>query len=166
MARRVFFSFHHERDIWRVNQVRHSNVVHGTDAAGFFDHSEYEGVKRKGDEAIKRRIREKLVGTSVTIVLIGYETAGRLYVQYEIQKSAEQGNGFLGIFIDHLKNQDGRTDRWLFQPAIPGVPRGHAFPTYDWDKDLDRFRREIEAAGRRADQLRLVGALARGRSRR
>ena len=29
MARRVFFSFHFENDIWRVNQVRNANVVAG-----------------------------------------------------------------------------------------------------------------------------------------
>jgi hypothetical protein len=27
------------------------------------------------------------------------------------------------------------------------------FPTYDWDGDLDKFRREIEAAGKRSDAL-------------
>jgi len=27
MARRVFFSFHHERDVWRANVVRHSWVT-------------------------------------------------------------------------------------------------------------------------------------------
>lgn len=29
MARRAFFSFPFERDIWGTNQVRNSNVVHG-----------------------------------------------------------------------------------------------------------------------------------------
>ena len=48
MARRVFFSFHYDRDIWRANQVRNCNVVAGTDVAGFFDHSEYEEAKKKG----------------------------------------------------------------------------------------------------------------------
>ncbi len=158
MARRVFFSFHYERDIWRVNQVRNRNVVAGTDAAGFFDHSEYEEVKRKGEEAIKRKIREKLAGTTVTVILIGKETAERPFVHYEIQKSTEQGNGLLGIFIDHLKNQDSKTDRLLFRPAAPPVPRGIPFPTYDWDGDLDRFRREIESAGKRSDQVRGVVA--------
>src|SRR5213083_91904 len=66
MARRVFFSFHYKFDIFRANQVRNSNVVAGPDEAGFFDHSEYEAAKKKGDEEIKRLIRAKLVGTTVT----------------------------------------------------------------------------------------------------
>ncbi len=46
MARRVYFAFHFERDIFRANQVRNSNVVAGPDRAGFYDHSEYEEAKR------------------------------------------------------------------------------------------------------------------------
>src|SRR5260370_40881835 len=101
MARRVFFSFHYDHDIWRANQVRNSNVVAGTDVAGFFDHSEYEEAKKKGKEAIKRLIRDKLVGTSVTVVLIGEETASREYVQYEIDQSIDRKNGLLAIYIHH-----------------------------------------------------------------
>lgn len=151
MARRVFFSFHFERDIWRANQVRNSNVVAGTDGAGFFDHSEYEEARKKGDENIKRLIREKLSGTSVTVVLIGSETASRPYVQYEVERSIAQGNGLLGVRIHHLRDQDGRTSTW--GPA-PSVPMGVEFPTYDWDADVRRFAREIEAAGGRADRAR------------
>jgi len=151
MARRVFFSFHFENDIWRANQVRNCNVVAGPDVAGFFDHSEYEGAKRKGEEEIKRLIRSKLTGTTVTVVLIGSETASRPYVQYEIQQSIGQKNGLLGIYIHHLEDQEGRTSN---QGPKPAVPYGVEFPAYAWDKDLRKFAQEIEAAGKRADALR------------
>lgn len=151
MARRVFFSFHFERDIWRVNQVRNTSVVAGTDRAGFYDHSEYEEAKRKGDDNIKRLIREKLAGTSVTIVLIGAETATRPFVQYELAASIAQNNGLLGIHIHHLKDEEKKTDARGIKPS---VQHGVELPTYDWDGDLDRFRREIEAAGKRSDNLR------------
>ena len=39
MARRVFFSFHYERDIWRANVVRNSWLTKDREAAGFFDAS-------------------------------------------------------------------------------------------------------------------------------
>lgn len=152
MARRVFFSFHFERDIFRVNQVRNCNVVAGVDRAGFYDHSEYEEAKRKGEQEVKRLIRAKLEGTSVTIVLIGSETAARPYVQYEIEQSIARKNGLLGIRIHHLK--DPRTNLSDFPGLVPSVPYGVEFPVYTWDGDLDRFRREIEAAGRRSDALR------------
>jgi len=151
MARRVFFSFHFEADIWRANQVRNCNVVAGADVAGFFDHSEYEEAKKKGDENVKRLIREKLVGTSVTIVLIGAETASRPFVQYEIAQSVERKNGLLGVNIHHLKDQHLNTS---YRGPKPSVPWGTEFPTYDWDGDVERLAREIEAAGLRADRLR------------
>ena len=151
MARRVFFSFHFERDIFRVNQVRNSNVVAGADRAGFYDHSEYNEAKKKGDDEIKRLIRAKLEGTSVTIVLIGNETASRPFVQYEIEQSIARKNGLIGLYIHHLKDQDGNTDT---RGTKPTVAWNVEFPAYDWDKDLDKFRREIEAAGQRSDKLR------------
>ena len=87
MARRVFFSFHYEIDVWRAGIVRNSHVVEGTAAAGFQDASLWEEAKKKGDEALKRLIKAGLEGTTVTAVLIGAETASRKWVDYEIQQS-------------------------------------------------------------------------------
>src|SRR5213594_3556577 len=104
MARRVFFSFHYDRDIWRANQVRNANVVAGSDVAGFFDHSEYEEAKKQGNEGIRRMILKHLRDTTVTVVLIGTHTAERPWVKYEIEESVGRKNGFLGIYIHHLKD--------------------------------------------------------------
>jgi len=74
MARRVFFSFHYKRDLWRVNVVRNSGLVEAFRLAGFQDASLWEEeTMKKGDDAIKRLIDDGLVGTSVTVVLIGSE---------------------------------------------------------------------------------------------
>ena len=35
MARRVFFSFHYQRDVWRINQIRNLHEIVGCAAAGF-----------------------------------------------------------------------------------------------------------------------------------
>lgn len=101
MARRVFFSFHYDNDVWRANQVRNCNVVAGVDTAGFFDHSEYETAKKQGSDGIKRMILRNLRNTSVTVVLLGLETASRPWVKYEIAQSIAQKNGLLGICIHH-----------------------------------------------------------------
>ena len=77
MARRVFFSFHYQRDIWRVNQMRSFPNVTGCAAAGFQDASILEEAKKKGDSAIKALINKGLENTSVTVVCVGYKTAGR-----------------------------------------------------------------------------------------
>lgn len=48
MARKVFFSFHYERDVWRANQMRHSWVTKpNRETAGFIDSAAFEEVKKK-----------------------------------------------------------------------------------------------------------------------
>lgn len=149
MARRVFFSFHFDQDIFRANQVRNSNVVTGPDVAGFFDHSEYEEAKKEGRAGIERMIRRHLERTTVTVVLIGIYTAERHWVKFEIEESAKRKNGFLGVYIHHLKNQKGQTSSRGAKPEVPGI-----LPTYDWDTDAERFKKAIEEAGKRADAMR------------
>ncbi len=110
MARRAFFSFHYENDVWRANVVRNSWVTKDSkEAAGFIDAAAFEEVKKGGDAAIKKWIREQLSGTSVTVVLIGLDTCNREYVRYELQQSYEKGNGILGIYIHNIKDKNGNT---------------------------------------------------------
>ena len=111
MARRVFFSFHYERDVWRANVVRNSWVTKpDREDAGFIDAAEFEKIQRQGDLAVKRWINNQLKGTSVTAVLIGAETYKRRWVRYEIIKSFDKGNGLLGIYIHKIKDKDRNTD--------------------------------------------------------
>ena len=110
MARRAFFSFHYQKDVWRANIVRNSWVTKDDkEAAGFIDAAEFEEVEKGGDAAIKRWIDKQLEGTSVTVVLIGTETSNREYVKYELQKSYQKGNGMLGIYIHQVKDRNGYT---------------------------------------------------------
>ena len=139
MARRVFFSFHYERDIWRANQIRNSWVTkEDREAAGFWDAASWEQVKRKGDAAIRKWIDDNLKGTSVTVVLIGAETSKRKWVRYEINKSLEKGNKIFGIRTHNLKDQYGETD-WagdLDFGLIDGKNTfSELFPVYDWIDD-------------------------------
>jgi len=130
MARRVFFSFHYERDVWRASVVRNSWLTKpDRESAGFFDAGIWEEAKKKGDAAIKKMIDDALVGTSVTAVLIGAETSTRTYVKYEIDQSIAKGKGLLGIRIHNVKDTSGRTDGWGSSP-LPAT-----YPTYDWVND-------------------------------
>ena len=161
MARRVFFSFHYERDIWRASIVRNSWLTHeDREEAGFWDASIWEEAKRKGDEAIKRLIRESLNGTSVTAVLIGAETSGRRWVRYEISESCKRGSGILGVYIHNIRDRNGRTDR-QGDNQFGEIERdkygssvyfSQLFPTYDWvnDDGYNNFGNWIEKAARKA----------------
>jgi hypothetical protein len=133
MPRKVFFSFHYQRDLWRVNVVRNSGVIEGISAAGFHDQSLWEETERKGDDAVKKLIDSGLSGTSVTVVLIGAETASRRFVTYEIEKSIARGNGLLGVWINNIKDKDGRTDAQGMVPAAL-VQTGAPVYTYEYGR--------------------------------
>lgn len=134
MVRRVFFSFHFERDIWRANVVRNSWVTQDREAAGFWDASLWEKTKTKGEEALKKLIDEGLKGTSVTVVLIGKETSNRKWVKYEITESIKKGNGILGIYINKIKDKDGKTDDKGDNP-LDKLKLSKVYPTFDWLSD-------------------------------
>jgi len=142
MTKRVFFSFDYDRDIWRVSQVRNSQVVRAEDENdGFIDAASWEEVRRKGKDAIQNWIDEQLEGTSVTIVLIGYKTSESEWVKYEIKKSADKGNKLLGIYIHEIKDMNRQTDIkgknpfenfTLTKRAGTKINLASIIPTYDW----------------------------------
>jgi len=151
MARRVFFSFHYERDVWRAGQVRNTWVTKpDREAAGFWDAATWEEVKKKGEEAIRRWINKQLEGTSVTVVLIGVETSERKYVQYEINQSWNRDNGLIGIYIHNLKDQNGKTGAKGVDPFVKLGYKG--IKTYDWvnNNGYENLGDWVESAYKRA----------------
>jgi hypothetical protein len=130
MLRKVFFSFHYEYDLWRVNVARHDTANEGIAAAGFRDDSLWTKAEREGDAAIQRLIDEALRKTSVTVVLIGSRTADNKYVHYAIEKSVERRNGLLGIRIHDIKDNSGLTD---VRGLAPGALLTAEAPVYDYE---------------------------------
>lgn len=161
MARRAFFSFHYENDVWRANIVRNSWVTkEDREAAGFVDAADFEEVKKGGDAAIKKWIDNQLLSTSVTVVLIGSDTSNRPYVQYELQKSYARGNGMLGIYIHKLKDKNGNTsskgDNMFGEIGKDGsgnpVYFSSSYTCYDWvdDDGYNNLGKWIEEAAKKA----------------
>jgi hypothetical protein len=159
MARQIFFSFHHQRDSWRANQVRNSWVTQDG-KAGFWDAAEWEQVKRKDPDSIHRWIDKQMNGTSVTVVLIGNQTSSREHVDYEIEQSHKFGKGILGVRIHKLKNKDGFTDQPGMNPLdLWSVGEGalrkkfsSMYKTYDYvtDDGYKTLGSWIEAAAKAA----------------
>jgi hypothetical protein len=147
MARKVFFSFHYQRDSWRTHVVRNSGVVEGSSAAGFQDASLWEEVSKKGDADVEKLIDKGLIGSSVTVVLIGAETAKRKCVNYEINQSIARGNGLLGIYTSGIKDNTGKTD---FQGPTPQRLTAPGAPCHDWDST--KFGEWVENAHKKARQ--------------
>ena len=145
MARRVFFSFHYDY-VWKVNQIRSMPNVIGTSAAGFQDASLWEEAKKKGDKEIKRMIDRGLENTSVTVVCVTYGTTSRKYINYEIDKSLEGGNGLVAVQIHHLKDQNGQTGS---PGAIPPQIEANGFKAYKYT-NKEALARWIEEAAQKA----------------
>lgn len=137
MARKIFFSFHYERDAWRAGQVRNSDQIANEDEVGFIDAAAWEEVKRQGKTAIENWIKGQLNGTSATVVLIGAETSQREWVDYEIRESWKRGNAIIGLYIHGIKDQNVKTDTKGTNPLDNvylknGQPLSSVCQTYDW----------------------------------
>jgi hypothetical protein len=168
MSRRVFFSFHYQQNIWRVSQVRNSGVTQSHVAGKqFLDHADWENVQRQGALSIKRWINTQLKGSSVTVVLIGSETASRKWVTYEIEQSQMLGKGMIGIRIHQIKGKDGKTSRRGENPFshVKAINQPKSFwsdffpkylsdqvPLYDWvdDDGYKNFGAWVEEAAKKA----------------
>jgi hypothetical protein len=161
MARQTFFSFHYD-DIWRANVVRNSGTVTAAaDEVGYYDHSLWETAKTQGDAAIQRLIDAGLNGASVTVVLVGAQTAQRKWVNYEIKKSHGDGKGLLAITLHNIRataqNYGIPGPNPLAGFWVPDVFGGRRYlsdiwPTYDWinDDGYNNVGAWIEAAAQQA----------------
>ncbi|WP_071656195.1 TIR domain-containing protein [Mangrovactinospora gilvigrisea] len=106
MPRYVFHTFHYQRDFWRVQTIKQ---IGSLERQKILNSNEWEEVKRQGDAAIQRWIDGQMQGKSCDIVLIGSQTAGRKWINYEILKAWHDGKGVLGVYIHNLKDQSGFT---------------------------------------------------------
>jgi hypothetical protein len=69
--------------------------------------NEWETVKKGGESAIRRWIDEQMAGRSCVVVLIGSRTAGRKWVDYEIETGWNRGKGLVGVYIHNLQDLAG-----------------------------------------------------------
>lgn len=100
-GRQLFFSFHFGKDNWRASQIRNMGVVEGNKPVSDND---WEQVKKGGDPGIEKWITEQMKYRSCTALLIGAETAGRKWIDYEMTKTWKEKMGIFGIYIHNLKD--------------------------------------------------------------
>lgn len=113
MPRSSFVSFHYQNDYWRVQQILRMGAVEGQE---ILPAQKWEEVKARGNSAVHQWIDNEMAYKAAAIVLIGSQTAGREFVQYEIQRAWSQRKPLLGIYIHGLQDSDGRTARQGVNP--------------------------------------------------
>lgn len=131
MARRVFFSFHYDKDGWRAAKIRNIGKL---EADNPVSDNEWEQIKKGGDAAIQRWIDRQMYGKSCCVVLVGEQTASRKWVKYEIQQSWRSGKGVVGIRIHRITDRDDRTSPSgpsPFDTTVDGVKLSSIIRLYD-----------------------------------
>jgi hypothetical protein len=96
----VFYTFHYDNDVFRVQQIRNMGVVEGDEPVSPND---WEQLKRNGEASIQNWIDASLKYKRCVIVLIGAQTASRPWVKYEIKRAWELKKGLFGIYIHNLR---------------------------------------------------------------
>jgi hypothetical protein len=104
--RQIFYSFHFDNDVMRVQLIRNMGVLEGNSPAS---PNEWETIKRRGNSAIQTWIDNAMYYRSCVIVLVGSETATRKWVEYEIAKAWEEQKGLFGIYIHNLSDPNTGT---------------------------------------------------------
>lgn len=96
----VFYSFHFDNDVMRVQQIRNIGVIEGNEPVSKNDWE----VAGKTPGRIEKWIDENMKNKSCVVVLIGSETSKRPWVRYEIEKAWNDGRGLIGIYIHNLRD--------------------------------------------------------------
>ena len=133
----VFYSFHYERDVNRVQLVRNIIALEGQ---ALLNAQDWEAVRRRGRQGIVDWIDEQMKYKRAVVVLIGQETASRPWVIYEIQKAWSEKKPLVGIHI-HGLSSFGTADRKGASPfdkasGVSGIPVFDPTVT-DWQGRID-----------------------------
>ena len=153
MGRKVFVSYSHRLDQSSADAFR---SIFADQRDVYIDKSVRDDLGDLQAETIKRRLRALINDSTVTVVLIGSETGGRSWIDWEIYNSLRQGvgvtrNGLLGIRIPYKTH-------WTPARLIDNIPTMGLIA--DWPRDYRTLRNLIETAyGRRINQPDLSRAL-------
>ncbi len=132
MTRSAFYSYHHKPDHWRAAKIRNMGVLEGNKPVSDKD---WEEIISAGDPAIEKWINGQLSGKSVAVVLIGAETAGRKWINYEITKAWDDNKGLLGIYIHNIADSNEEQSNMGRNPFIDftlsGVNMSKIVKAYD-----------------------------------
>lgn len=146
MARRVFISYQHQ-DQLKAKGFKLMQHNAGIDL-DFTSRGLLDPVKSSDPSYITRQIKERLKGTSVTVVLLGSETSQSSWVENEIQWSLEKDppNGLVAI-------------RLSSDAPVPAGLEGAEVLDWQNPEDVHEFGPAVERAARAARRMADAAAL-------
>lgn len=144
MGRKVFVSYTHRLDQGATDDFRE---IFSDERDVFIDRSSREDIGELEAETIKKRLSALINDSTVTVVLIGKETGGRSWVDWEIYHSLRKRvgktrNGLLGIRIPHKEH-------WTPARLSDNIPEMGLI--IDWPRDYRTLVNKIEDAYNKRD---------------
>ncbi len=148
MAHKVFVSYHHHNDQQSAECLRY---IYGRNDT-LIDRSLNEAYDGTDDEILAAIRQYNLKDSTVTIVLIGSETAKRKWVDWEIYASLRpygerSRNGLLGIYLNPCYKAPARLQ--------DNIDSGYAV-TMQWGELNYKLKQKIEEAYDNRDKEKLV----------
>lgn len=134
MARKCFYSFYYNEDIWRVAKVKNIGAIEGQPIISAND---FEEIKKKGRSAVESWISANMSGRSTLIVLIGSNTASRPWVNFEIKHAFDNGKALLGIHIHKLLDRNNMASAKGSNPFSTFTVGATKTPLSNWAKAYD-----------------------------
>lgn len=158
MPRGIFISFQHKNR----NQAKGFNLLHHNTSVDITFRGRHflDPIKSDNKDYIWRRIKEQLVGTSVTVVLLGERTHRSVWVKREIEESVARGNGVVAI---ELKDQNCPLPT---NSCVGKALRAAGAEVVGWDPHVfaDAIERAALSAGRSASIRRSVATAKKAKS--
>ena len=144
MSRKVFVSYSHRLDQEAAEEFR---KLFSDERNVFIDKSIRHDIGELQKETIKTRLRELIADSSVTVVLLGAETGGRWWIDWEIYNSLRKSDGnnrsgLLGVKIKYKEH-------WVPERLEDNIPEMGLI--IDWPRDKRTLDNAIEEAYDRRD---------------
>lgn len=149
MAHKVFVSYHHSNDQKKADYLRTKYGDNNT----LLDSSLDEAYECLTDDQILAEIRKNhLKDSTVTIVLIGSETANRKWIDWEIYASlrpygSRSLNGLLGIYLPTAGETPARLQ--------DNIDSGYAV-TMKWENISWQLQSKIDEAYKNREKIDLL----------
>lgn len=130
VKRNVFISFSHE-DMDEVNLLRGQSKNEKSDLE-FSDYSVKQAFNSENSDYIRRKIREKLENTSVTVVYLSPSSMKSDWVRWEIEQSIKMGKGVVAVhkgdtpppnIPSHIKDNVSDVVRWGHDAIMSAVDK-------------------------------------------
>lgn len=127
---KIFFSFYFTDDFYRTKTVmNHLKSISNFKYTGFISQKKLLGMAETGLTSIYNWIENNVYKSEMVIVLIGKNTTGRHFVEYEIAQAYKYQKPIFGIHIHGLPNHKNEIAEKGISPLMP------VFKVYDWNKD-------------------------------